>query len=73
MIFQDIVRSNDENGISWSVIKKVVIIDSKKDAGWIAFTPGQNVRGELIIEYQRMEVKSLFNDAFLLMADKQRE
>ena len=73
MIFQDIVRSNDENGISWSVIKKVVIIDSKKDAGWIAFTPEQNVPGELIIEYQRMEVKSLFNDAFLLMADKQRE
>lgn len=73
MIFHDIVRSNDENGISWSVIKKVVIIDSKKDAGWIAFTPEQNVPGELIMEYQRMEVKRLFNDAFLLMVDNQRK
>ncbi|MCH8014964.1 MAG: hypothetical protein IH823_09380 [Candidatus Dadabacteria bacterium] len=73
MIFQDVVRSNDENGISWSVIKNVVIIDSKKDAGWIAFTPEQNVPGELIMEYQRMEVKSLFNDAFLLMVDNQRK
>ena len=51
----------------------MVIIDSKEDAGWIAFTPGQNVRGELIIEYQKMGIKRLFDDAFLLMADNQRK
>ena len=71
MKFQDTVGSFLGEGRSFKFNKKVVIIDSKEDAGWIAFTQGLTVRSKEISKYQRMEVKSLFNDAFILMVDNQ--